>query len=78
MPSNENVAVLGKGKSLLHANNFIADCKYVIIINNFNKELPVMGEWLAGKTVIHFVNRLPTAVLKKISIKNMKSTKCSV
>ena len=44
MPSNENVAVLGKGKSLLHANNFIADCKYVIIINNFNKELPVMGE----------------------------------
>jgi len=58
-------AVLGKGKSLLELRKYHQRFDHCFIVNNFDEEMPIIGEYLRGKNIVHFVNRLKTAVLTK-------------
>ena len=69
-PGIENFGIILKGKSIeklpLISEKF-NDC---FIVNNFDKEIEIIGDYLVGKNIVHFTNRsFRTAPLKGINYK---------
>lgn len=68
----ENLGILCRGKSLLGLSEIEKKFEMCYIVNNFNKEIYHFEDILKKKEIIHFVNRLKTAVLKKKTYQKFK------
>ena len=71
-PGIKNFGIILKGKSIeklpLISEKF-NDC---FIVNNFDKEIEIIGDYLVGKNIVHFSNRsFRTAPLKNINYKRL-------
>lgn len=74
-PENiENFAVILKGKSIEKIGKVYHNYNDCFIVNNFDKEIELLEEYLAGKNTVHFVNRLMTAPLTPLNYKKMGIT----
>ena len=72
LSSLENFGVLCKGKSILDLPEIEKKFNSCYIVNNFNNELFHFENIFKKKKIIHFVNRLRTAALKKNTYKYFK------
>jgi len=78
----KSFGIMLKGKSLECFPNYSKEFEKCFIVNNYDKEIIKIGEYLEGKKCVHFVNRLMTAPLdpenyKKYDIKDVQLTKIS-
>lgn len=82
-PGNiENFGVILKGKSVEKIGNVYHNYNDCFIVNNFDKEIELLEEYLVAKNTVHFVNRLMTAPLtpgnyKKMGITDIQLSKVS-
>ena len=78
----KNFGVMLKGKSLEQLPKYANEFKHCFLVNNFDKELSVVGDCLLNKECVQFVNRLHTAYLtaenyKRFNIKDIQLPKVS-
>jgi len=66
----DSFGILLKGKSIELLPNHVNSFKDCFVVNNFDKEIEVVGESLVGKNCVHFVNRLMTAPLEPENYEN--------
>ena len=64
-PEIENFGLIMKGASLENIKKIHNNFKHCFIINNFDLEMKLYGEYLENKEVVHFVNKLFTAHMYK-------------
>jgi hypothetical protein len=67
-------AVMLKGKSLEQLPKYADVFNDCFLVNNFDKEMELVGDALAGKKCAHFVNRLMTAPLRPENYKRLSIT----
>lgn len=65
-------AVLLKGRSIELLKKYSYEFKKCFLVNNFDKEIELLGDYLREKDCVHFVNRLMTAPLTKENYKNYR------
>lgn len=78
----ENFGVILKGKSIEKISKIYQNYNDCFIVNNFDKEIELLEEYLVGKNTVHFVNRLLAASLtpgnyKKMVINDIQLSKVS-
>ena len=56
-PNIENFGVILKGKSIDKLSWVAKEFSNCFIVNNFDKEIELIGEYLLGKNIVHFSNR---------------------
>lgn len=82
-PRLANFGVLLKGKSIELLPTYAKEFDECFIVNNFDKEIEALGNFLEGKRCTQFVNRLMTAPLKqehykRLNIGNIQLPKVSI
>jgi len=83
LPSSiDSLGIMLKGKSLEQFSKYDKEFKDCFLVNNFDKEVDIIGDSLMDKNCIHFVNRLMTAPLtpehyKKFNITEVQLPKIS-
>jgi len=69
-----NFGVMLKGKSLEQLPKYSNEFKHCFLVNNFDKEIQLIGNSLIGKKCVPFVNRKDTAYLYPENYKKLKVT----
>jgi len=78
----ESFGILLKGRSLEQLPRFDGQFEDCFVVNNFDEEMRLVGDSLAGKRCVHVVNRLMTAPLQpcnyeRLNIKDVQLPKVS-
>lgn len=78
----DSFAVILKGKSLERIPKYEKEFNDCFLVNNFDKEVKIIGNSLEGKNCVQFVNRLHTACMsskdyKKFNIADIQLSKVS-
>ena len=82
-PGVENFGVILKGKSIEKLHNISDEFNDCFIVNNFDKEIAILGDCFLNKNIVHLANRMHTASLtpenyKKLNIKEIQLIKSGV
>jgi len=63
----DDFGVLLKGKSLKAITDILPNFSSCFVVNNFEREVIMLEDFLSNKEVVHFVNRLPTTPMSHSS-----------